>query len=80
MYLAVINVEPIEKYNIVLTFENDEIRIFDMNPYLEKGIFKELKDINHFNRVRVSFDTIEWENGIDLDPEFLYQNSIEFVK
>ena len=26
--------------------------------------------------VRISFDTIEWDNEADLDPEFLYQKSI----
>ena len=23
-------------------------------------------------RVRVAFDTIEWDAGVDLDPEFVY--------
>jgi hypothetical protein len=30
------------------------------------------KDDNAFKRVRVAFDTIEWDSGIDLDPEFVY--------
>jgi hypothetical protein len=34
-----------------------------------------LKDVRIFNSVRVSFDTIEWENEADLDPEFLYTYS-----
>ena len=46
-----------------------------MKPHLDKGIFEELKDENLFKKVRVSFDTIEWENGADFDPEVLYQNS-----
>ena len=29
-----------------------------------------------FRKVRVSFDTIEWENGVDFDPEVLYANSV----
>jgi hypothetical protein len=46
-----------------------------MKPYLETGIFKELKDESVFNSVRVIFDTIEWNNEADLDPEILYKNS-----
>ena len=46
-----------------------------MKPYLNKGIFAELKDISLFNTVKVSFDTIEWDNEADLDPEFLYKES-----
>jgi hypothetical protein len=46
-----------------------------MNPYLEIGIFKELRDVSLFNSVRVSFDTIEWDNEADIDPEILYKES-----
>ena len=76
MYLAVKNVEPISNYNLLLTFENGEKRQFDMNPYLNNGIFKELKDMAMFNTVRISFDTIEWDNEADFDPEILYDKSI----
>ena len=75
MYLAIIDVKPIENYQILLTFENNEKKIFDMKPYLDKGIFSELKDEKKFRSVRVSFDSIEWCNQADLDPEFLYEKS-----
>ena len=48
-----------------------------MKPYLQLGIFQELKDISLFKTVRTSFDSIEWENEADLDPEILYQDSIQ---
>jgi len=75
MYLAVIEVEPLEDYQLLLTFENGEKRIFDMKPYLDKGIFQELKDKKKFRTVRVSFDSIEWVNQADIDPEILYEKS-----
>jgi hypothetical protein len=76
MHSGIKSVKPIENYNLILTFENGEIRRFDMNPYLNTGIFKELRDVSKFNTVRISFDTIEWENEADLDPEILYQYSV----
>jgi len=75
MYLAIIDVKPLENYLLLLTFENNEKKIFDMKPYLDKGIFSELKDEKKFRSVRVSFDSIEWCNQADLDPEFLYDKS-----
>lgn len=75
MYLAIKSVQPLPNYNLILTFENGEKRQFDVNPYLNQGIFRELKDISKFNQVRVSFDTVEWENEADLDPEILYRQS-----
>jgi len=76
MTLAIKDVKPKDNYLLLLTFENGEERQFDMIPYLDLGIFRELKDLNLFRTVRTSFDTIEWANEADLDPEFLYQKSI----
>jgi hypothetical protein len=75
MYLSIKEVKPASNYILYLTFENGEKRQFDLKPYLNTGIFKELKDISLFNTVHVSFDTIEWDNELDLDPEFLYKES-----
>lgn len=78
MYLAVKSVKPLPNYKLLLTFENDETRLFDMNPYLDRGIFKELKDNTLFNTVKVNFDSVEWANEADLDPEFLYEESVQY--
>ena len=75
MYLSVMDVKALDDYRLLLKFENEEERIFDVNPYLEIGKFQELKDKKLFKTVRISFDTIEWDNGLDLGPELLYQKS-----
>jgi len=75
MYKSVIQVKPLEDFRLELVFENSERRIFDVKPYLETGIFTQLKDENIFNSVYISFDTVEWNNGADLDPEILYKDS-----
>ena len=76
MYLAVIDVRAIENYKIILVFEDKSVKLYDMNPYLEKCIFKELKDENLFKSVIVSFDSIKWLNGADIDQETLYEDSV----
>ena len=78
MYLSVKDVKALDEYKLLLTFDNGEERIFDMKPYLDKGIFTELKDKTMFNSVRVSYDTIEWENQADMDPERLYEDSVPY--
>lgn len=77
MYLAIKDVKPLDNYLLLLTFENGEKRQFDMKPYLDTGIFQELKDKRLFRTVRKNFDTIEWDNEADFDPEILYQQSIK---
>ena len=49
-----------------------------MKPLLGKGVFKELKDEKLFKTVKVSFDSIEWANGIDVDPETLYEDGVPY--
>lgn len=76
MFFAVINVTPLDNYLLRLKFKNGEEKIFDMKPYLETGIFKTLKDKKIFQTVRVSFDTVEWANEADIDPETLYHEGV----
>ncbi len=76
MYLGITDVKSLPNLHLELTFENNERRVFDVKPYLQKGIFTELTDRKKFESVRVSYDTIEWENGADLDPELLYEESV----
>ena len=76
MYISITAVKPLPDYQLELTFENAEQRIFDLKPYLSTGIFSELKDAAVFNSVHISFDTVEWNNGADIDPEVLFEESI----
>jgi hypothetical protein len=46
-------VQPQGDYILLLKFTSDEVRIFDMKPYLDKGIFRELRECGYFNAVRV---------------------------
>lgn len=79
MYLAIKDVKPIKNYKLILTFADDSVKLFDMKPFLEKGTFKELRDETLFKTVKISFDTIEWSNGIDIDPETLYEDSVPYL-
>ncbi|MGE5344023.1 MAG: DUF2442 domain-containing protein [Candidatus Omnitrophota bacterium] len=76
MYPGVKEVKPLSEFKLYLIFDNNEERIFDMNPFLNKGIFRELRNNSLFDTVHVCFDTIQWENGADLCPEILYNDSI----
>ena len=39
------NATPNQNYTVHLIFDNGEEGIFDVKPYLDKGVFKELKDL-----------------------------------
>ncbi|MBN1506383.1 MAG: DUF2442 domain-containing protein [Sedimentisphaerales bacterium] len=71
MYPAVVSVQPKEDFSLVVAFDDGIEGIFDMTPYLDFGVFKKIRDLEQFKRVRIAFDTVEWECGADLDPEFI---------
>lgn len=79
MYLSIVDVKILPDYKLLLTFENKEKRIFDVKPYMNQGLFKDLKDKVIFDSVKISFDTIEWPNKLDICPETLYKESEKYL-
>ena len=68
-------VEVLSNYQLLLTFDNGEIRIKDMKPYLNKGVFQKLKDKDFFNTVKICYGTISWGEKIDICADNLYTTS-----
>jgi len=68
-------VYPIEDYRLRLVFNNGEEKIFDVKPYLDIGVFKDLKKTEIFRTVRPFLGSIIWDNEIDLSPDTLYMDS-----
>ena len=65
----------IEDFKILLTFEDKTNKLVDLFPHLYGEVFEPLKDISDFKKFKVNedTDTIEWENGADMSPNFLYK-------
>ena len=63
-------------YVIWVRFNDGTEGEVDLANELEGEVFGPLKDINKFKSFRVDpvLETIVWENGADLAPEFLYDN------
>jgi len=76
----VISVKPNPNYTLTLVFSNGEVRVFDVKPYLEFGIFRELKDKSLFNSVKFFLGSIQWQNGQDFCPDTLYIDSIPITE
>jgi hypothetical protein len=72
----VVNVKPAQNYILVITFNNGEVKRFDVKPYLGIGLFKELRDLSIFNSVKPFLGSIQCANGVDLCPDTLYLESL----
>lgn len=74
-YFAVKDVKPLNDYQLLITFKNQEKKIFDVKPYLKYSAFQSLKDVSIFNQVHTNGETVVWNDDIDIAPEYLYENS-----
>jgi hypothetical protein len=46
-----------------------------VSPYLDKGIFTQLKEKSYFQQARASMGTVEWPEGQDFCPDTLFEES-----
>ena len=70
-----IDVKVLNNYELEIIFDNNEKRKFDVKPYFKFKQFEELKEDKKFQTVKIAGLSIEWENGADICPDELYNNS-----
>jgi len=66
-------------YRIELLFTNEERRIYDCRPLLDFGVFRELRDLSYFKKIKVSGGTVTWPHEQDICPDTLYLDSYKFA-
>lgn len=71
MYWDVKLVKPMSDYRIYVEVEDGRKGIFDLKPYLDRGVFRELNDVSYFNQVGIVFGAVTWPNEQDIAPETL---------
>ncbi len=73
MFLHVIDAKYDEDYRIRIKFNNGAEGIVDLEKELYGEIFTPLKDIKLFQKFTLTGRTIEWSNGADFAPEYLFE-------
>lgn len=71
MFWDVKTVRPIEDYRIYVEIEDGRKGIFDLKPYLDRGVFRELRDKHYFEQVGIVFGAVTWPHEQDIAPETL---------
>lgn len=71
--LRVVDVDYIKDYELFLKFSDGATKKVDLRPYLTGEVFGELINHDRFVQYGLTHVTIEWANGADLAPEFLYE-------
>lgn len=79
-FLKIVRAEYLEGYCLKLWFNNGEVRVADLSQSLVGPMFEPLKEIGYFMNYKIPHNTVEWENGADFAPEYLYEISIPKTK
>ena len=76
MILHLKEAKHIRDYTIWLRFNDGAEGEVDLSAELDGEVFETLKNIDEFRKFKVDPDlqTIIWENGADMAPEFLYEH------
>lgn len=64
-------VRPLPGYRLFVELEDGRMGEFDCTPYLDHGVFGELRDIHYFNQVGILFGAVTWPHEQDIAPETL---------
>lgn len=67
-------------HHLKLRFASGEERLFDVRPYLDRGVFQRLRDPRLFAQARVAFGTVTWPGELDIAPETLYLRSLPLAE
>ena len=70
----VIDAKALPDYRLQVRFSDGTEGNIDLREFIEsdeRPIVKALRDRSAFAAIRVEMDTVVWENGFDLAPEFL---------
>ena len=66
-------------YIVNIEFNDGQSGQINFKSELEKdhrAIIKELLDLKKFKTVKIKFDTLSWDNGVDFAPEYLYEQMV----
>ena len=76
MIVSIIKAEYIKDYSIMLNFDNGRKGLVNLKSTIfndKRKIFKPLRNIEYFKRFTLGSWTLNWENELDLAPEYLYK-------
>ena len=72
----VTTVRPLSGHRIYVELADGRRGLFDLTPYLDHGVFGELRDPAYFNRVGIQWGAVTWPNDQDIAPETLVAQMI----
>ena len=74
--IRVVDVDYIKDYTLEMAFSDGVRKRLDFRPILQGEAFGELIDKAKFVQYGITRSTIDWANGADIAPEYLYEHGV----
>ena len=71
--LRVVDVEYVKDFTMRLEFNDGKRKTVDFLPLLEGKMYEPLREKGNFIQFGLTDWTLEWYNGVDFAPEYLYK-------
>ena len=75
--ISVVDVEYVKDYTMDLEFSNGKRKRIDFLPLLKGKLFEPLKDLHNFIQFGLTDWTLEWYNGANFAPDYLYRHGVD---
>jgi len=72
----VASIQAEANYRLRILFTNGEMGVFDCSHLLDFGVFRELRDVEYFGQVAVTYGTASWPHEQDICPDTLYEEAV----
>lgn len=75
MFLHAVGVRYIQDYKLEVDFNDGAKKIVDLEDELHGEVFEPLRNVDVFKQAKINQETntVEWPNGADFAPEYLYE-------
>lgn len=76
MVMTVIDVSVLDDYKLLITFSNNDTKIFDCKPLFKYPVYSHLKDISLFSKCYIELGIVSWDEKTDISTDTLYHNGV----
>ena len=75
MFLHVTQIKAVTPFELQLEFSDGTVKRVDLSNELSGEVFQPLRDPEFFKQAAINPETgtVEWPNGADFAPEFLFE-------
>lgn len=75
-FVPVTDAHAVSTCEVAVTFADGRTGVIDLTGIIGDGPWRRLADPSFFSRAHAAFDTIVWDDDVDVAPEYVYEHTM----